>query len=251
MNRFFIPRENVNQQEKTLLIEGEDVKHIAKVLRLKAGDTIEVCDGQWDYLGTIQRVSKDEVIAQYEAPLPLNQEPPITVRLYQGLPKGPKMELIIQKTTEMGISEIIPVITKRAVVQLKESKDGEKKQERWQKIAIEAAKQSKRGKIPTVLLPMEYAQALTHGKDNDLNIMAYELEQTQGLKPLLEANAGKVKSIGIWIGPEGGYEAAEVTAGIESGIVPVTLGPRILRTETAGLSLLSMIMYELGDLGGK
>lgn len=252
MNRFFVEPSAINELNQSIRIEGEDLKHISKVLRLKEGDMIEVCDGvHWEYAAKIEAISKDVVIAHYEERHPFLSEAPIVVRLYQGVPKATKMDLIIQKTTEMGIVEIIPVTTKRTVVQFHNDKDEVKKTERWQKIALEAAKQSKRGKIPHIHQPMTLEEALQHSEENDFNLLAYEKENQRSLKDALQSikdtNPG---TIGIWIGPEGGFDEMEIIAAEKSGIKTVTLGPRILRTETAGFALLSIIMYELGDLGG-
>lgn len=251
MNRFFVNSSQINEEAKKIHIVDEDVKHISKVLRLNVGDLIEICDGDsFEYIGEIQEINKDQVIATYIDKKEVRSEAPIKVTLYQGVPKSTKMDLIIQKTTEMGIVEIIPVFTHRTVVQLDNKKDKEKKTDRWQKIAAEAAKQSKRGIIPLVHLPLTFKEALSHCETNCLNIMAYEREHQQGLKKLLQGMDSTINSIGIWIGPEGGFTEEEVEAAINQQVNSVTLGPRILRTETAGFALLSMVMYELGDLGG-
>lgn len=251
MNRFFVEPSDVNEERQQIIIKGEDVRHITKVLRLRTGDSLELCDGEkWEYIGKIQEVHKDQVLVSYQERIQSRREAPVKVSLYQGIPKAAKMELIIQKTTEMGIVEIIPVVTKRTVVQLNE-KDQAKKIDRWQKIATEAAKQSKRGKIPLIQQPLSFQEALSHGLGNQLNIVAYEGERERGLKAILQsAKADKVQSLGIWVGPEGGFEEAEINSAEKISCHSVTLGPRILRTETAGLALLSMILYELGDLGG-
>jgi len=252
MNRFFVKPSQVDNDLNEIIIEGDDVKHISKVLRLSKGDEIEICDGEaWEYIGNIQSISKDEVIAAIVQREPLRTEAELRVILYQGLPKGAKMELILQKTTEMGIAEIVPIITDRAVVQLKDTKDKEKKAERWYKITEEAAKQCKRGIIPEVHIPISFKEALKHSVQNNLNILAYEKESVKGLKNLLSQSKDKsIKRIGIWIGPEGGFTEEEISLALDNNVSTVTLGPRILRTETAGFALLSMVMYELGDLGG-
>ncbi|ABR49185.1 protein of unknown function DUF558 [Alkaliphilus metalliredigens QYMF] len=253
MNRFFVVPSQVNQQARTISIVGDDVKHIGKVLRLVVGDLVEVCDGQaLEYIGRIDEISKEQVTLSIEKQENIFTEPPIQVRLYQGIPKATKMELIIQKTTEMGISDIIPVMTDRTIVQFNNEKDREKKVERWQKIADEASKQSKRGKIPRIHIPMTYTKALEACNENDLNVLAYEKEKTMGLKALIASlvEITEVKSIGIWIGPEGGFTGKEIEKALSHDVRSITLGPRILRTETAGFAVLSMLMYELGDLGG-
>ncbi|MCC5910332.1 MAG: 16S rRNA (uracil(1498)-N(3))-methyltransferase [Clostridiaceae bacterium] len=252
MNRFFVASSQVNIPSQEIVITGEDVKHISKVLRLSEGDVVEVCDGEiQQYLAEIKAISKDEVLLDIKEKEPIKTEAPIEVVLYQSVPKSTKMELIIQKTTELGIKEIVPVITDRTIVQFKDHKDKSKKVDRWQKIAEEAAKQSKRGIIPIIHTPISYKEALEHCKENDLNIVAYEKEDTKGLKELFSnLNIEKIKRIGIWVGPEGGFTEEEVEVALQNHINSVTLGPRILRTETAGFTLLSILMYQLGDLGG-
>lgn len=252
MNRFFVNPSQVDTVKEEITIIGDDVKHISKVLRLSIGAEIEICDGEaWEYICSIKGVSKEEVIVSIDQKEPLKTESSLRVILYQGLPKGTKMDLILQKTTEMGIAEIIPVITERTVVQLKDVKDKEKKTERWFKITEEAAKQSKRGIIPKVHMPLLYKDAIIQSSENDVNIMAYEKESIKGLKNLLTKGINKdSKRIGIWIGPEGGFTEEEIRLALGNNVNTVSLGPRILRTETAGFALLSMVMYELGDLGG-
>ncbi|HZX21383.1 MAG TPA: RsmE family RNA methyltransferase, partial [Clostridia bacterium] len=155
----------------------------------------------------------------------------------------------VQKTVELGITEILPVEMKRTVVQFSGDKDKQNKMERWQKIALEAAKQSKRGIVPTVHSPVGFDEALGHSKRNQLNIMPYENEDKKSFGDVTKSlNRDNIDRIGIWIGPEGGLDEKEVAEATENGIYIVTLGPRILRTETAGLAMLSLIMYELGDL---
>lgn len=252
MNRFFVDDAQISKNKGEIRITGEDVKHISKVLRLVPGDMVEICDGQaFEYIGEISDINKDRVIVSIKDKRKIKTEPPIKITLYQGIPKATKMDIIIQKTTEMGISEIVPVFTGRTVVQLESKKDKEKKAERWNRICLEASKQSKRGIVPPVHIPMSFQEALFHSKANEINIMAYEKESKNNLKDLLHTIKEKpVKKIGIWIGPEGGFAEDEVNKAIGEEVYTVTLGPRILRTETAGFALLSMIMYELGDLGG-
>lgn len=252
MNRFFVSPSNINIEGNEIIINGEDVKHISKVLRLTKGDLVEICDGKaYEFIAEINSVTKDEVILRIKDQQPLKSEPPIEVILYQSIPKSTKMDLIIQKTTEMGIKEVIPIITDRTIVQFKDDKDKEKKTDRWQKIAIEAAKQSKRGEIPKIHYPITFKEALEHCQINNLNIIAYEKENNTGIKEsIMTAKDNNSKKIGIWIGPEGGFTEKEIHAAKEQGVQAITLGPRILRTETAGFTVLSIVMYELGDLGG-
>lgn len=252
MNRFFVSPSAIDLEKEEIIIHGEDVKHISKVLRLLTGDFLEISDGEkHEYIGKIKNISRDSVILSIVQKYQLQTEAPIEVSLYQSIPKATKMEFIIQKTTELGIKAIIPVSTERTIVQFRDDKDQKKKMDRWQKIADEAAKQSKRGIIPQIHMPISFEDALNHSKENELNIIAYEKEVANGIKSLIyNWKDFKIKKIGIWIGPEGGFTAEEISQAIKKNLYPITLGPRILRTETAGLAVLSILMYELGDLGG-
>lgn len=245
MHRFFVDIENIRKDSIDII--GEDVTHISKVLRLRIGEHIILCDGQgMDYYVSIEDMDKHSVKTRILNKEPSKTEPNINVVLYQGIPKSTKMDVIIQKCTELGVSTIVPVINARSVVKLSDEKDEKKKVERWQRIALEAAKQSHRGKIPKVEMPLVYEEALRKAAEMDLSLIPYELEKNNKLKDMIRGKI--IHDIGVFIGPEGGYEDAEIVAAIESGIVPVTLGPRILRTETAGSAVLSCIMYELDEM---
>ena len=245
MNRFFVKSENIKNDEITIF--GEDVQHISKVLRLQNGDNIILCDGEGnDYIAAILSMDKLFVRTAVIEKKPSEGESDIEVVLYQGIPKSTKMDLIIQKCTEMGIKRIVPVFTVRTIVKLESEKDERKKVERWTKIAEEAAKQSGRGVIPSIDMPVTLAEALLDAAKLDSIIVPYELEGSLSIKQALKV--GKVRSIGFFIGPEGGFEPAEVLKAKNSGAVPVTLGSRILRTETAGIAVLTSIMYEYDQL---
>lgn len=245
MHRFFVDIGNIRKDSIDII--GEDVTHISKVLRLRIGEHIILCDGQgMDYYVSIEDMDKHSVKTRILNKEPSKTEPNINVVLYQGIPKSTKMDVIIQKCTELGVSTIVPVINARSVVKLSDEKDEKKKVERWQRIALEAAKQSHRGKIPKVEMPLVYEEALRKAAEMDLSLIPYELEKNNKLKDMIRGKI--IHDIGVFIGPEGGYEDAEIVAAIESGIVPVTLGPRILRTETAGSAVLSCIMYELDEM---
>jgi len=242
MPKFFVDPSSIN--DTYIFITGEDVNHITKVLRLSLNDIIIICDGQGnDYKAAIDEIGRKEVKARILERTVSKSEPDIQVVLFQGLPKSDKMEYIIQKTTELGVSEIVPVITKRTVVKINDKKAEKNKLERWQKIAVEAAKQSNRGRIPYVSPPVLFDRAIELMKEADLRIMPYEKETTNPLKDVLVNKTG-IKKIGIFIGPEGGFDDEEVEKACESGIDTVTLGPRILRTETAGVAVLSIVMYQ-------
>jgi len=246
--RFFV--DPAQFRDEKVHISGEDVKHITKVLRLQPGDHITVCDGLGcDFLVEIREMNRDEVTGAILEKGVNPAEPPIGVTLIQGLPKGEKFELIIQKCTELGISRIIPVSMERSVVQL-DARKAEARRERWQRVAAEAAKQCQRGRIPQVDKLCNWNDLWDMIPPDSLLIMPWEVEKEQGLKEVLDKQTGKRRNIYLIIGPEGGIAPREAEAVLAKGAFSVTLGPRILRTETAGLAVLAIIMYQLGDLGG-
>ena len=243
MHRFFTDASHINNG--VINITGDDVSHITKVLRLREGDEISVCDkAGTDYICTVAGMSMDAVTAEIVSSSPCKTESNINITLYQGIAKGDKMDYIIQKCVELGVNSFVPVVTKRTVVKIT---DGDKKTSRWQKIAAEAAKQSVRGIIPTVSMPMNFkdiVKSVSQSKDA-LNIMAYENESNIKLKNIIKNST--YTNVNIIIGPEGGFDEAEALLARNSGINTVTLGPRILRTETAPVAVCSALMYELGD----
>lgn len=248
MDRFFVEKKNVNLENDTCIIEGEDVKHISKVLRCRVGEELEICDNDNnEYICEITNIDKSQVNLNILKRVDIKRESDLKIKVYQGLPKGPKMEMILQKLTEVGVDEIILVQTKRTVVKVDDKKE-DKKIERWERIIYEAAKQSKRGKIPKLRGVLSFKEALADMKENDFNIAPYENEKTKTIK---QAIKGKdINNIGIFVGPEGGFEDTEINAIEEIGGQSVSLGPRILRTETASLVASSIVLYELSDLGG-
>ena len=242
MSRFFIPRENIT--DKQINIVGEDVVHITKVLRLKKGDVLTCCDGQgFDYEAEISETSKNAVICDILNKTNSDTEPNIKVTLIQGVPKAAKMDYIIQKTTELGIAEIFPCSLNRCVAKI----DNEKKIERWQKIAKEAAQQSGRGIVPKIHSQINLAEALKILKEAEVYFVAYECEDKITLKSVL-LTENPPKTVAFIIGSEGGFDKSEIEFLKENGIASVSLGKRILRTETAGEAVLSMVMYEIGDI---
>ena len=243
MHHFFVTPDQVKNDY--IYIEGSDVNHVKNVLRMKIGEALEICDGNnKKYLCEIEEMTSEYVKALIKEELGADTELPSKLYLFQGLPKSDKMELIIQKAVELGAYEIIPVATKRAVVKLDEKKAG-KKVERWNSIAEGGAKQSGRSFVPKVTNVMSYKEALQYAKTLDVILIPYELaEGMKETKEIISAiEAGQ--SVGIFIGPEGGFEIAEVEAAMEAGAKAITLGKRILRTETAGLTTLSILMYHL------
>ena len=238
MRRFFAETTSDN-----VIISGSDAHHITDVLRLRENDEILVCGGDgFDCITRLTSLSKDEVLGTVIERKPSLAEPPVKVRLFQGLPKGDKLEYIIQKTVEIGVTEIVPVESKRCIVKIPANKAGAKT-ERWNKIAEAAAKQSGRGLIPVVAMPVSFREAVKAFTDCDLAIVCYELESELSLKQVLSENM-QVKTINVFIGPEGGIDDDEIAALKSAGAKAVTLGRRILRTETAPLTVLSNIIYQ-------
>ena len=243
MHHFFVKQDQI--QEKNIRITGEDGDHLRKVLRAKISERILVSDEQgFEYTCEISEITDEEVIAKILWREEADRELPVSLTLFQGLPKGDKMELVIQKAVELGVVRIVPVETKRSVVKLDEKK-AEKKQSRWQAIAESAAKQSKRAVIPEVLPVLSMKEALKEAEELDMVLIPYELaEGMEKTRKRLQEVKEKCTA-GIFIGPEGGFEEAEVELAVQAGAHPITLGKRILRTETAGLYLLSVLGFLL------
>lgn len=243
MPRFYVGEDAVNGEY--IQITGGDVNHIKNVLRMKKGEKITICNGQdKDYRCIIEEVCDQRVLARILESGHTGTELPVRLYLFQGLPKKDKMELIIQKCVELGAAGIIPMMTARSVIRLEDEKKEQKKRERWQAIAESAAKQSGRGIIPHIDRIHTFKEALERAAAMDCAIMPYE--NASGMRASKEAfvRIAGCKTAGILIGPEGGFEDAEVALAAQSGIAAVTLGRRILRTETASLAVLSMIGYE-------
>lgn len=243
MHRFFIPQLYAAE----MIIKDVDAKHISKVLRMQPGDKIQiVSDDGVTAIAEIVSLQADNVVVKCLEKLAESHEPSVKITLAQGLAKGEKMDFIIQKAVEMGASSIVPVAMEHSVVRLEGAK-ADKKVERWQKIAEAAAKQSKRDIIPQVQSVQTMQQMLAN---NDLQhkIIAYECEDRLGLKTALQS-CDNLHELLLIIGPEGGISEFELELARKNGAVPVSLGKRILRAETAGVVALSAILYETGDLG--
>lgn len=248
MDRFFTPKNNINLEQNTCIIEGEDVKHISRVLRSRENDKLEVCDmDNNEYICEIREINKDNILLDIIEKVNIKRESNLKVKLYQGIPKGTKMELILQKLTEIGVDEIVLVQAKRSVTKIDNKKE-DKKIERWERIIYEAAKQSKRGKIPKLTGVLTFKEALADMQNNDLNLCPYENERTISIKEAIKDSSAN--TIGIFVGPEGGFEEEEIEKIQEIDGKVVSLGPRILRTETASVVASSIVLYELSDLGG-
>ena len=243
MYQFFVEPSQI--QGNRIVITGSDVNHIKNVLRMKPGEKIRVCtrNGQ-NYFCSISDITESFVRADILEKEAESTELPCRIYLFQGLPKNDKMEWIIQKCVELGVHAIVPVATKRAVVKLDEKK-AQKKVNRWNAIAESAAKQSGRGIVPEVLPVMKWKEALEYARQLDVKMIPYEKAAGINATKQLIGSVSFGQSVGIFIGPEGGFEEAEVEAAKAMGAVPVTLGKRILRTETAGMTILSILMYHL------
>ncbi len=244
MYQFFVEPSQIS--DKTVIIEGGDVNHIKNVLRMKPGEEIAVSNGQdgKEYRCGIVNIEEDRVVCELRFVKEDGLELSSRVHLFQGLPKADKMELIIQKAVELGVYEIIPVETKRAVVKL-DAKKAKQKTERWQAIAEAAAKQSKRRIVPQVSEPITFGQALKLAESMEVKLIPYELADGMERTKEIISNLPEKADIAVFIGPEGGFEEAEITKAKESGVEPITLGKRILRTETAGFTVMAWIMYQL------
>lgn len=244
MYRFYVEEEQIS--DNRIKITGSDVNHIKNVLRMEIEEKVIVCNGQgMDYYSVIEEITKEEILLSILEIKPTQSELQGKIYLFQGVPKKDKMELIIQKAVELGVYEIIPVMMKRTVVKLEDKKKELKKLERWQSIAASAAKQSGRGIIPRITETKTLAEALKYGKDLECKIVPYENAQGISKTRKIMSDLRHNSLVGIFIGPEGGFEESEITQAVKEGYSPITLGKRILRTETAGLTVLSMIMLQM------
>ncbi|MFW5972096.1 MAG: 16S rRNA (uracil(1498)-N(3))-methyltransferase [Bacillota bacterium] len=249
MHRFFIKENVING--KVVKIMGSDFNHISHSLRMQSGDKFIVNSGDGlDHLVEIQEISNDVVIAEIIKSQKNSNEPDISITLAQAIPKKSNMDLIVQKCTEIGINSIIPIETSRTIVKLN-GKKLERRIYRWQKIAEEAAKQSRRGKIPLIDDLYDLRKLHTRFEEYNLVLVLWEDEESIGIRERLQQNNDLEKmKILIIIGPEGGFSVDEIDYIKDKGGFSVTLGPRILRTETAGFVALTSILYQAGELGG-
>ena len=245
MQHFFVTPDRGSDKE--IYIEGQDVNHMKNVLRMKIGEQVEISDGNnRKYLCEVAEYETDRVILKIIEHKEADTELLSKLYLFQGLPKNDKMELIVQKAVELGAYEIIPVSMKRCVVKL-DAKKASKKVERWNSISESAAKQAGRSIIPKVTEVMSYEQALAKARELDIALVPYELAEGMAETKEIISKIQRGQSVGVFIGPEGGFERGEIDKAIEYGANPVTLGRRILRTETAGLSMLSVLMFHLEE----
>lgn len=243
MHHFFAEPSYI--QDRVVRIWGTDVNHMRNVLRILPGESVKVSDGQgMEYMCKVDRYEDGEAFLHIQSSKRGEAELSSRIFLFQGLPKSDKMELVIQKAVELGVYQIIPTSTRRSVVKL-DVKKAEKKTERWNGIALSAAKQSGRSVVPRVMQVMNFGEALAFADKMDILLIPYEkaegIEQTKQMI----SSIGAGQDIGVFIGPEGGFEEEEIAKAVKSGAYPITLGKRILRTETAGLTILSILMYHL------
>ena len=225
---------------------AEEAAHAFKVLRLRAGEDIEVSDGEGAlFAAELTEVSREIVRARLTERLD-SKEPPVSLTLYMGYPKAEKLELIVQKLTELGANRVVPVVMARSVAR-PDAKDGAKKRERLERIALEAAKQCGRGRVPEIAAPMSWKQALADMAERSLMLVPWEEARGTTLGTVREARPGET-NLGLLVGPEGGISAEEIEYAERAGAVPVTLGPRILRAETAAIASSAVVMAFWGDV---
>ena len=243
MYHFFVNQEQIGQD--TVTVTGPDVNHIKNVLRMKPGEEVLISNGvDKDYVCRLQTITSDAVTAEIVTVTEGGTELPAKFYLFQGLPKSDKMEFLIQKAVELGVYQVIPVETRRTVVKL-DAKKEEAKVRRWNAVSESAAKQSKRLIIPEVTGVMTFQEALNYAGGFDKNIIPFEHAEGMADTKAYFAGIRPGMSCGIFIGPEGGFEDEEISRASEAGVKPVTLEKRILRTETAGLAVLSVLMFQM------
>ena len=243
MHHFFVTPQQISGDK--IRIEGGDVNHMKNVLRMKLHEKAEISDGESrTYLCEVEAYEEDVAVLHILEEMEADTEPASQLYLFQGLPKSDKMELIVQKAVELGVYQVIPVAMKRSVVRL-DDKKAAKKADRWNSIAESAAKQAGRSRIPEVTMPLSYNEALKMAEELDVTLLPYELAGGMEVTREVIRQIKSGQSVGIFIGPEGGFEPEEVDAAVSMGAKVITLGRRILRTETAGLATLAVLMFEL------
>lgn len=243
MPRFFVDEK---PKGENIIIKGEDAHHITKVLRMKIGEPLTICDSVGnDYLCELENLGKDMAMCKILQIVPSIGEAKADVTLYMALPKGDKMDFIVQKAVELGAKKIVPYIAKRSVSRPDE-KSMRKKCERWQKIAREAAMQSGRGLVPEVTQVITHKEAVLKAAKHQFPLFLYENEKDTSIKTVLSGK--EISSVAIMIGPEGGFDESEVQTALDANMQSVSLGTRILRCETAPIAAISIVMYESGSM---
>ena len=245
MHRFFVEPSQIG--EKEIVITGPDVNHIRNVLRMRAGEELLAAEGQGsEYRCILRELQDSEIRAEICRKLSGSAELSSRITLFQGLPKSDKMDLIIQKCVELGVFRIVPVTTKRTVVKL-DAKKEESRRKRWTAVSESAAKQSGRGIIPEISGVQSFREAVEEAGELDVCLIPYEKAENMARTREILSGIPAGASIGVFIGPEGGFEEEEVREAMEAGARPITLGRRILRTETAGMAVLAMLGYLLEE----
>ena len=245
MHRFFVEPSQIG--EKEIVITGPDVNHIRNVLRMRAGEELLAADGQGsEYRCILRELQDSEIRAEICRKLSGSAELPSRITLFQGLPKSDKMDLIIQKCVELGVFRIVPVTTKRTVVKL-DAKKEESRRKRWTAVSESAAKQSGRGIIPEISWVQSFREAVEEAGELDVCLIPYEKAENMARTREILSGIPAGASIGVFIRPEGGFEEEEVREAMEAGARSITLGRRILRTETAGMAVLAMLGYLLEE----
>ena len=246
MHRFFVDPGCIS--EGRAVVDGVVARQVSQVLRLRAGESIALMDGSGrEFVVLLSSVSPSRLDGSVSSETFLSGEPGVSVTLYQGTLKGEKLEMVLQKGTELGISTFVPVVCRRSISRAGGRADARLR--RWQSIVREAAEQSGRTRIPVVEAPVSLGEALESAQG--VTLIAWEREQETGLREALSASLdrARVEGLGLLVGPEGGFESAEVELAMDAGAVPVSLGRRTLRSETAGPAMAAAVMYEMGELG--
>ena len=246
MYQFFVEPGQIDVPGRSVVILGGDVNHIRNVLRMKPGEELNVSNGQdgREYRCAVAAFEEDRVLCELRFIKEDKVELPSRIYLFQALPKADKMELIIQKAVELGAYEVIPVAARRCVVKLDDRKAASRLA-RWQGIAEAAAKQSKRALVPEIKQVLSFAEAVEYAARMPVRLIPYELAEGMGRTREILESVRPGEDIAVFIGPEGGFEASEIELAVKSGMEPITLGRRILRTETAGMAVLSWLVYRL------
>ena len=246
MARFFLPKENIH--DRCGLIRGEELNHLRKVLRLRAGDAITVFDESgWEHEAVIRSVNTEEAEIDIHRSHAAERESPIEITLALGLTKADKMDFVIEKATELGVHTIAPLITEFTVPNLDQKKSS-RRVDRWEKIALSATKQSGRTRVPGIRPIVAFSEFIEQRSARDLNLLFWEKEGERTLRKLNAAQTPE-HAVTIAVGPEGGFSAAEAQAALQRGFLTVSLGPRILRAETAPIAALALVQFLWGDLG--
>lgn len=246
MHRFFTEPKNIDNDTVYII---DDASHITRTLRMKIGDKIMVFDGTGkEYICTLSGTEKEKCTAKIESEVFSASEPDIKITVFQGIPKSGKMESIIQKSVELGVFKIVPVDMERCVVRLNNKQKQAERIKRWNKVALEAAKQCGRGIVPEITEPYSFSEAIEYAKQLDLTVMPYEILGHQNDRSLKKMLSEEFNTIGIIIGPEGGFSDAEAELALNNKIKLTGLGKRILRTETVSSAVISIIMYEKNQI---